>query len=233
MSDGMDPLLSQIVSPEWAALLVVDVQNDFCHDNGVIGRLGFDMGGAQRAAKRIAALLPDARMAGVPVIFVTMSHHPSTNSPAWVQRYPVARADACVEGTWGAELYEVHPADGEHVVAKHRYSPFVGSNIEYLLRATERRSVLVAGVATNICVESTLRDAFMRDYNVVLVEDCAAAYTEKAHAATVDNVRSFLGRVVDSDTLRKHWPRGSPIISSNSPRAASSSAGRIEQPARK
>jgi ureidoacrylate peracid hydrolase len=205
MTDSADPLLSQIVSPEWAALLVVDVQNDFCHEGGLIGRLGFDMSAAQKAARRIAALLPDARKAGVPIIFVTMSHDPLTNSPAWVHRYPVPRADACVAGTWGAEFYEVRPVGAESVVPKHRYSPFVGSNIEYLLRATQRRSLLVAGVATNICVESTLRDGFMRDYNVALVEDCAGAYTEKAHMATVENVRSFLGRVVDSETLRQHW----------------------------
>jgi ureidoacrylate peracid hydrolase len=207
MSDNGDALLAQILSPEWAALLVVDIQNDFCHQDGLVGRLGADMSAVQQAARRIAALLPDARKAGVPVIFVTMNHDPLTNSLAWAHRFPIPRADACVAGTWGAQLYEVEAADGEPVVVKHRYSPFVGSNIEYLLRATERRSLLVTGVATNMCVESTLRDGFMRDYHVVLVEDCAAAYAEKAHLSTVDNVRSFLGRVVDSETLRAHWRR--------------------------
>lgn len=200
-----DPYLARIVSPQWAALLVVDVQNDFCHSDGLFGRLGLDMSHVQRAARRIAALLPAARAAGVPVLFVAMSHDRLTNSEAWVHRYPAPRADACVAGTWGAELYEVAPAAEEPVVLKHRYSPFVGSNIDYLLRASGWRSLLVTGVATNICVESVLRDGFMRDYHVALVEDCAGAYSERAHQSTIENVKAFLGRVVESDDLRRHW----------------------------
>jgi ureidoacrylate peracid hydrolase len=200
-----DPHLSQIVSPQSAALLVVDVQNDFCHREGMFGRLGVDLTAVHEATRQITKLLPDARRAGVPVIFVTMTHDPSTNSEAWTQRSPMPRRDACVAGTWGAELFEVRPEPGEPVIVKHRYSPFVGTNIEYLLRARARRSLLVAGVTTNICVESVLRDGFMRDYHVVLIEDCAAAYTAKDHATTVENVRNFLGRVVGADSLRAHW----------------------------
>jgi ureidoacrylate peracid hydrolase len=200
-----DPLLARILSPDWAALLVVDVQNDFCHKDGLFGKLGLDMSSVQAAARRIAALLPAARRAGVPVIFVTMEHDPLTNSSAWIHRYPVPRADACVAGTWGAAFYEVTPGPGEPVVVKHRYSPFVGSNIEYMLRARQRMSLLVTGVATNICVESVLRDGFMRDYHVVLVEDCAAAYSERAHQSTVENTRAFLGRVLRSETLLQAW----------------------------
>ena len=202
---GEDPHLRDIVSPQWAALIVVDVQNDFCHEDGLFGKLGADLRRVQSAAGRIDELLPRARRAGVPVIFVTMEHDPLTNSPAWRHRYPSARADACVAGSWGAELYRVRPEPGEPVVVKHRYSPFVGANIEYLLRASERRSLLVTGVATNICVESVLRDGFMRDYHVALVEDCAGAYSEQAHRSTVENTRAFLGRVIDSETLQALW----------------------------
>lgn len=198
-------MLASIVSPAWAALLVVDVQNDFCHRDGLFGKLGADLGAVHQAVRRIAALLPDARRAGVPVLFITMEHDASTNSAAWVHRYATPRADACVAGSWGAELFELQPEPGEPVVVKHRYSPFVGSNLEYLLRARERRSLLVTGVATNICVEQVLRDGFMRDYHVVLVEDCAGAYTAQAHSSTVANTQAFLGRVIDSDRLRSYW----------------------------
>jgi hypothetical protein len=151
-----DPYLQDIVSPESAALLVVDVQNDFCHQDGLFGQFGAEMRAVQAAAKRICEVLPHARNAGVPVIFVTMQHDPLTNSPAWNRRYASSRKDACIAGTWGAAFYEVQPLPGEPVVVKHRYSPFVGSNIQYLLRARRRNSLLVTGVATNICVESVL-----------------------------------------------------------------------------
>jgi ureidoacrylate peracid hydrolase len=137
-----DPHLIKIISPQHAALLVVDVQNDFCHEGGLFGKLGMDLSCVQAAAKRIDALLPLARQSGVPVIFIVMEHDAATNSSAWLNRYPTPRADACVSGTWGAGFYAVSPADGERVVTKNRYSPFVGTNIEYLLRAQERTSLM-------------------------------------------------------------------------------------------
>jgi ureidoacrylate peracid hydrolase len=195
----------KIISPQRAALLVVDVQNDFCHHSGLFGKLGMDLRSVQAAIRRIEELLPVARRSGVPVVFITMEHDAATNSSAWVNRYPTPRADACVAGTWGAALYTISPVEGDHVVVKNRYSPFVGTNIEYLLRAQERTSLVVTGVATNICVEAVLRDGFCRDYDVVLVEDCAGAYSERAHDSAVENTRSFLGRVVNSETLKQYW----------------------------
>jgi ureidoacrylate peracid hydrolase len=197
--------LKRILSPQQAALLVVDVQNDFCHQDGLFGKSGMDMSGVQRATGQIAALLPVARQSGVPIIFIVMEHDAGTNSSAWINRHPTPRADACVTGTWGAALYTLVPDRGEPVVIKHRYSPFVGTNIEYLLRARERKSLVVTGVATNICVEAVLRDGFARDYDVVLVDDCAGAYSERAHQSTVENTRAFLGRVVPSAVLKEHW----------------------------
>lgn len=204
-SDLVDPYLTSIIAPEQAALLVIDVQNDFCHQDGLFGKLGLDMTGVQNAARQIEALLPIARQSGVLIIFVMMEHDPSTNSVAWVNRSAVMRRDACVAGTWGAEFYVIAPQKGEPIIVKNRYSPFVGTNIEYLLRARECRTLLVTGVATNICLEAVLRDGFNRDYNVVLVEDCAGAYSERAQQSTIENTRAFLGRVVRSQTLRESW----------------------------
>ncbi len=205
MEFAADPMLPEILSPESAALLVVDVQNDFCHPDGLFGRLGMDLTAVQMAAERIVVLVKAAREARVPVIFIMMTHDEGTNSEAWNQRSPAPRVDACQTGTWGAELFRVRPVPGEPVVVKHRYSPFVGTNIEDLLRAARRRSLLVTGVTTNVCVESVLRDGFVRDYHVVLVEDCAAAYSADAHRTTAENVRGFLGRVVPSDQILSYW----------------------------
>ena len=200
-----DPMLARILAPDWAALLVVDVQNDFCHQDGLLGRLGFDLAPIRTAVRALTGFVEQARAAGLPVIFTRMEHEPSSNSSAWTHRNAHRRADACVAGTWGAELYRVAPAPGEPVIVKRRYSPFVGTDLEVMLRAAERRSILGAGVSSNVCVESALRDAFMRDYHVVLVEDCAAAFTESEHAATVHNIRTHFGRVLDSRAIAAHW----------------------------
>jgi ureidoacrylate peracid hydrolase len=91
------------------------------------------------------------------------------------------------------------------VVVKHRYSGFVGTELEVILNAIERRSVLVTGVSTNVCVESTIRDACMRDYHAVLVEDCCAAMSKPEHDASLNNVGRYFGRVLDSQTIASHW----------------------------
>jgi ureidoacrylate peracid hydrolase len=211
MAGSSDRLLDQILSADWAALLVVDVQNDFCHPDGLFGRRSSDLSAVHSAVDRLQWLLPRAREAGVPVIFIKLVHDAMTNSDAWVGRTDQRRADACMDGTWGAELYRLQPMVGDAVVIKRRYSPFVGTDLEYVLRAAGRRSLIVTGVATNICVEQTLRDGFMHDYHVVLVEDCAGAYTDEAQASTINNVKNFLGRVVDAGALQSCWQRQSQV----------------------
>ena len=200
-----DPMVPQILSPEWAAVLVVDVQNDFCHAEGHFGRMGHDMGHIHASVRALAAFLEEARRAGVPVVFIRTHHGPWTNSEAWLTRGPRRPGELCVAGTWGAEFYQVAPRPEEPVVVKHRYSAFLGTDLEVILRARGRRSVLVAGVATNVCVESTARDAFMRDFHMVFVEDCAGAVTKAEHDATLYTMRTYFGRVMDSHTIAAHW----------------------------
>jgi ureidoacrylate peracid hydrolase len=83
-----DPMLSRILSPQWAAVLVVDVQNDFCHERGAMGRLGFDMGAVQSSVRALAQFVESARLSKVPVIFVATQHSEITNSESWLTRGP-------------------------------------------------------------------------------------------------------------------------------------------------
>lgn len=200
-----DPMLPRILSPQWAAVLVVDVQNDFCHERGAMSRLGFDMRPIQSSVRTLAQFVESARLSAVPVIFVATQHSKITNSQSWLARGPRRGGEICAVGSWGAEFYRVAPAPGEPVVIKHRYSGFVGTDLDLVLHARERRSVLVTGVSTNVCVESTVRDACMRDYYAVLVNDCCGALTRAEHEATLHNVTSYFGRVLDSDAIIKHW----------------------------
>jgi len=200
-----DAMLPRILSPEWAAVLVVDVQNDFCHERGAMGLLGFDMGPVQSSMDALAGFLGEARQASVPIIFIATEHGEWTNSQAWLKRGPRSGGEICAAGSWGSEFYKLAPAPGEPVVVKHRYSGFLGTDLEVVLRARERRSVLVTGVSTNVCVESTARDAFMRDYHVVMVEDCCGALTKPEHEATLHNIRVYFGRVLNSRAIAAHW----------------------------
>ncbi len=201
----MDANLTDRLAHARSALLIVDVQNDYCHQDGVFGRAGFDMAAIQAAAERTAGLIEAARRIGVPVVFVRTQHDHWTDSPTWTRRDVRTAGVICATGSWGAEFYRVAPAPDDCVVVKHRYSAFVGTRLPVVLRTLSRATLLVAGMTTNVCVESTVRDAFMRDYDVVLVEDCAAALTKAEHESAVHNVRTYFGSVLDSVTIESVW----------------------------
>jgi ureidoacrylate peracid hydrolase len=112
----------------------------------------------------------------------------------------------CREGTWGAELYAgISPLPTERVVIKHRYSAFINTDLNTVLKARNIQSVLVCGVATNVCVETTARDAYMYDYYVTMIDDCSAAYETKLHLGTLENMRRHFGLVASSQEIIDTW----------------------------
>ncbi len=201
------PGLKEKVAPGNAALIVVDVQNDFCAEGGVFGNAGNDLSMVEAMVPNLQRLIEGARATGVPVIFVQAIYDPVYLPPVWYERnaridFEVAR---CVSGTWGAEFYKVAPLPGETIVRKHRYSAFVDTELDLILRSRQIRTVITTGVATNICVESTARDAFMRDYYVAFVDDASATYHQEQHAATLANIALGFGEVTTVDQLLKLW----------------------------
>ncbi len=202
--------LADRLAPATTALVVVDVQNDFCHADGQIARLGASVADVQAMIPRLLHLVDAARGAGAPVIWLKLVNSEWTTSPAAHEQRERTRPGTdliCSRGTWGAEFFRVEPAEGEPIVEKHRYSPFVGTNFELILCSQGITTLVVAGVATNVCVESTVRDAYMRDFHVVLVDDCSATYDPAKHAATLANISGHFGLVVRSDEVFTAWGR--------------------------
>ncbi|MBI2358176.1 MAG: cysteine hydrolase [Deltaproteobacteria bacterium] len=193
--------------PRWACLLVVDVQNDFVHAEGSAGRRGEDLSAALAAVPRLVRFIDEARRVSLPIVYIKTTHSEWTDTPAWVYRKSQQKSlSTCREGTWGAEFYEgISPSSGERVVIKHRYSAFINTDLNTVLKAKGIHSVLVTGVATNVCVETTARDAYMYDYYVSVVEDCSAAYDARLHANTLENIRRHFGLVASSDEIMETW----------------------------
>lgn len=197
------------LDPRRTALLVVDVQNDFCHPDGYFARFGFDVTPCAEVVSRIAPVVDTARRLGLPVVW-TMS----TNSDPPAHRLRPARfrreavngrpPDQFVPASWGWSIVDdLVPAEAELVVRKPRYDAFLRTMLEDELRERDITTVIVTGVITNCCVDTTARSAFMRGFDVLVLEDCVATFAEERdlHDASLRNLEQLFAVVADSTVL--------------------------------
>jgi len=171
------------------ALLVVDLQNGFCRPEGSVPRVGLGLAGVDAAVAHAATAVHAAREAGTPVVFTRHLYRPGRADEGRNLRRDGALAalDGLLLGTWDAEVVDDlgwTPAD--LTVDKCRFDAFLWTSLDPLLRGLGVGELAVCGVVTNICVESTVRAAFMRDYRVTLLADACAAATPRLHEAGVE-----------------------------------------------
>ena len=197
------------LAPQTTALLIIDMQVDFCSPNGVYGQAGVDVSACEQIIPALSALIKEAHVAGVRVVFVRTEHDSTTDSPAWLARKEGAGKRSivysCRSGTSGCNFYGVAPQPGDFVVTKHRYSAFVGTRLHLFLRSNTVNSLVFTGVGTSICVESSLRDGLQRDYHVALVSDCTASRTRPSFLSSLETVGSSFGPVFTSREIIDYW----------------------------
>jgi len=200
-----------------SAVVVVDMQNAFASRRGMLDLAGADISGAPAVVRSIAAILETARAAGLPVVYLQMGYQPDLSdsggpeSPNWHKELgirmmncqPELRGKLVTVGSWDfAIVDELKPQADDLVIVKTRYSGFARTALDAELRARGIRYLFFTGIATNVCVESTLRDAFFLDYWPLLIRDAAMAAGDAAmHEATVQNVERFFGWTLDSAEL--------------------------------
>lgn len=185
------------------ALIVVDVQNDFCHSDGVFGKRGFNLSHVEQSVTNLLPFIEQCRRFGLRVLFVRTIHSAWSDSDAWISRLGGSGREMliCRPDTWGVEFYKVAPQPADFIVTKHRFSGFVGTDLNLVLKARGIETLLMTGVATNVCVETTARDGFNLDFRIILVEDCCGAFSAEEHAATIVNMNTYFGTVADSKLL--------------------------------
>ena len=196
------------LDPAASVLMVVDMQNDFCAPGGYIDQaMKKDVGAAATIAPVIDSLVAQARRSGVPVVWLRAdySHDRIPDSMAVKLAARGITAECCKPGTWGHDWYGPRPVDGEAIVTKHSYSGFTGTDMQQVLSRLGRRTVVFTGVQTQVCVESTLRDAHAHGYFCVAVQDAVGSHTAALHAATLDNVRFLFGDVCGSGEVLAAW----------------------------
>ena len=177
------------------ALLVVDMQNGFCHPDGSFPRIGRGLEGAMDAVAKAAMAVAQARAADVPVIFTRHVYRPGRpdEGAALIRNSPeLAGVAGLADGTWDAEVCaELGCGPDDLVVDKVRFDAFQWTSLEPLLRGLNVTALMICGVVTNICVETTARSAFMRDFPVTLLADCCAAKTRRLHELAIEVLSSY------------------------------------------
>jgi ureidoacrylate peracid hydrolase len=186
--------------PEHTALLVIDMQNDFCAEGGFLQKeRGYDVRFAGTVADNIRPVVDAARAAGMPVVWIrSIYDFKYLADPHIVKR---RGEGCCMEGSWGADFFELAPATGELIVDKHCYNGFRDTSLDGDLRRRGIRTLILAGVATNVCVDSTLREGFFLGYYIVLLEDCVGSNSRAGHEGTLATVRNNIGTVVPSSVV--------------------------------
>lgn len=199
------------IAPGRTAVLIIDMQVDFAAPEGVLGGHGVDMSVVEPALAAAERLTDSARAAGVPVVFVGLFTTPETDSPAWNERMrrrggdPEVDTVLCRAGQVGSDFYGPRPAPGELVVAKTRYSGFVGTDLDVQLRKMGVDTLVVAGLTTECCVDSTVRDAFDLDYHVFVAADACAAYEADIHAASLKVMELNSAILTTTDEVAAVW----------------------------
>jgi len=204
--------LDRKVDPRHCALLIIDMQNDFLHEQGKARLQGSrDLGPMLEMVPRQVRLIEAARDARVPVIYIlqtTLEDHVSS-SDVWIEARTRARysgEDMCVEGSWGHEVLEaVAPVVGDILIKKFRYSGFAGTNLELILRSLERRAVICVGTSTNVCVEATAWDAFHHEFYVVYAADACASWDMGLHESTLSTADTRYATVATVEDVVGCW----------------------------
>ena len=205
--------LEELVDPAHTALVVVDMQRDFCVPGGAFDRLGVDISMYPPLIPQLARLLDGARAAQVQVIYVQMTVLPgrASESPAQIRfnlRLHLAShgegepLQYALDGSDGQQIIdELPPQPGDLLVKKYRSSGFWGTNLDLLLQSNGIRSIVMAGCTTEGCVESTARDALFNDYYVVIAEDGVASDDREQHDASLFLMRHRFDIATTEDIL--------------------------------
>ncbi len=185
------------------AILVVDMLNDFCKEGGAMV-----LPACERLFPPQKSVISAAREIGAPVIWIVDNHRQGLRRDReWLKRAP-----HCIEGTWGAEIVEDLEAGKKELrVSKHRYSGFFQTDLDLVLKDLACDQLVIFGVVTNICVRSTVHDAFFNGYTVVVPEDCCAATGPREQASSLYDIATHFGIVSDAASVVAALTTGVPL----------------------
>ncbi|MCE2526574.1 MAG: isochorismatase family protein [Actinomycetia bacterium] len=202
-----------------AALLVIDMQNAFCHPEGTLGDSGVDVSPVQEVYGPLGELIGAFKGAGIPVIWTVQAHlqpdhgREQKRLPSHTERRSRV---AALAGSWDAQIVEELADladDSTMVVRKHRLGAFYETRLEALLRMLGVRTLFITGVTLNACVETTVREAYLRDYDVVAVTDCIAGVRPQWEPSALEVWSHYLAHLATSGEVAQWLEESSrPVV---------------------
>jgi ureidoacrylate peracid hydrolase len=190
--EGINPFeeVSWDLVPKRTAVVVIDPQNDFLHQDGWYGQQGIDISHMRRTIEPTRQLLTDARAKDIPIIWTRHGSRDVEDGGPFMRLRPFLKNGGLRQDTWGYQILDdLEPQKDDWYVDKTRLSAFFNSNLEGVLRALDAETVLMAGVLTNQCVAATSKDAMFRDFKPIVVEDCTGTTLPHLHEPAIEMMR--------------------------------------------
>jgi len=205
---------TQQMTLENTALIIVDMQNDFIHDNGYVRKSSQGMGIPKRSLDllktpitNIKKLAECFRKNEKEVIYIYTAWESDYSDVAIPLKKMVGKAKemgALVKGSWGAQIIEeLTPYETDYMVMKKAYGAFFQTPLDRILRNLDIKTLVMTGVATNYCVETTSREAVAYGYDLILVNDATATFDPEGHQATLKVISTGFGEVMSTEEVIK------------------------------
>ena len=191
------------------ALVIIDMQNEFIHPDGFLAKNGPQMGFKQEllaaTVPSVKRLLTHARQINIPVIHIYTAWNSDHSDRAMPMLIPEAmNVKILIEGTWGAEIIqELTPIAGEHKILKKSYGAFFQTSLDRLIRNLQVKNLIICGILTNLCVETTIREGVSLGYDITLASDATATVDEQWYSVSLQTVKLFFGSVATTEELIK------------------------------
>jgi ureidoacrylate peracid hydrolase len=207
----MTESLKDWIAPSRTAVLIIDMQVDFAAPDGTCAKGGCDMSAVPAALEAAGRLAVAARKAGALVVFPKLETRPTTDSPVWKERsrrkgrvrdddgYP------CRAGERGADFYGPQPQEGDLIAPKHKYSAFFATDLSAQLRLRGIDTLIFAGLTTECCVDSSVRDACHLDFHNFIAVDACAAYGEDIHRSSLQVLEMNCAILTEVAAVESAW----------------------------
>ena len=205
--------LQETIKPEASAVIIIDMQNDFCSKGGHYDKCGKNLDDMRKIVPNLSRLILRAKERGILVIYVqnTQLSNGAYLSPSAIAHMlkrwkDESKISYTLEGTWGHQIIDdLTPQATDLIIKKHRPSAFVGTDLDMILRGNNKETIIITGVVTEGCVESTARDGWLRDYYVVVSEDCIGSNSPELHDAQLKIMKEIYHFVIPSKELLQRW----------------------------